>query len=258
MNKTSDRQYFGLRININSLITEEQILKFISRYQHYLICKEDGDKEVKNTHTHIIIWGDDQPVWDTEEKINATEFKDLLHKEIKGTRANGRWALEHKGKEFYKACKYLCKGHIGQKPNMIGNTDFNDLEIEAFWREWWTENLAVTQRLKADDSLRNIEVILKKYNPEYLQLTEELKDARFPLQGTKSYSEISAFWFFKIGDHYYDDIKTWDDRDIEKLLNGLMLQCSKQSFLKKKFVILKKFMPQEDYDEQYREVFGDN
>lgn len=219
--------YFAVRINISSSCPLETLKNYLSKYDHILGCLESTDKEVKNDHTHILIWGPQIEDADFEKT-----FVDELKIAIKGTRGNGRYAVNHAKKDYQtQACPYVCKGKIETLPNIFINTDFNDLEIENFWRTYWNVNLVTKTKKCEDDSMRNIERIWNK-NQELFKTTLEPKLASSSILEFQSL--IMNFWYNAVVEHYYDEFKVWEDNKVVGVINGLALRTDKEFFKMRK------------------------
>jgi len=215
--------YFGVRINISQSCPLETLTTYLSKYEHILGCFENADNEVRNDHTHILIWG---PIIE-QENFEKT-FVDELKFAIKGVRGNGRYAVNHKMLDFEtKACPYVCKGKIDTLPHIFINTDFNELEIENFWRTYWNVNLVARSKKCEDDSMRNIERIWRANEGAVVDLLENKVRHEGILH---AHSTIMNFWYDAVVDHYHEEFKVWEDNKVVGVINGLALRTDKDLF----------------------------
>lgn len=186
----------------------------MSRYRHSLVCKEDADEDVKNTHTHCLIWGDDMP-------SNEEDFAFLLKSKIGGCKGNGRFAICNTEKEFDRAVRYVCKGHKDTPPNIIVNTHaLTQAEILDAWARYWHDKVILKKKEHEDTSMRLMNRLWENNKTEFEGLCGVFKN-RY---------ELFKYWHGKVMDAYVKELKTYDDDKFMAHVNGLMLQSDPEGF----------------------------
>lgn len=216
-----NRKYFSFRINVggNSFpILIEEIINFCSVYKHCLVCLENKDETVKNDHVHCLVWG---------EEIIEAEWRARIKKEIAySTSSKNRFAWcdpDINGREFGRACMYICKGTRSQLPNVVVNTDFTEPEIHKLWISYWNENLTIMKKAQEDTSERQIPKLFKKHG-DFIR--EQL------LQVPLSQRQYINFKLCKkyVFQEYYEEQKAYDRNKFASVVMGLMLQTNRELF----------------------------
>lgn len=221
--KLSDKPYFSIRININTQTTLTMLTEFLKRWKFVYACFEHKDKDVKNDHTHIIIW--DKGCDEVEFEKN---FIKTMKAELKGTRSHGQFAVDHVKKSFERACLYLSKGTKEEEPTIFFNTYFTSPEISEMWLMFWRIHSTSIKKEQEDTSLRQIEVIKRNHWAECTELLTQLKDTRHT--SLETYAVIAEFWFDRVVSHFERDIKEWEDKKVAAIISGLMLQTLPKEF----------------------------
>lgn len=220
--KLSEKPYFGIRINVSKSVTLEMIKTFLGCWNFVYACFENADKEVANDHTHIIIWDKGCDSVDFEQN-----FVKKMKLELKGTKGNHRFAVNHKKETFEQGCLYLSKGKQEEMPHIIANTYFTSPEVEEMWLMYWKENARCIKNKLEDTSCRQIETILRNNKEELDAMLFIWKSENTQME---IYAKVAKFWFDKTLEHFRRDIKEWEDKRVASICSGLMLQTLPEQF----------------------------
>lgn len=230
----ANRDYFSIRININTQTTLKMVSEFIqNNYSNYLACFEnshtafDFEKAVKNDHTHILIWDDGAGSEDFE-----FNFIEKMKKNLPFTKSKGQFAESHKKGAFERAVRYICKGKKESPPEIYLNSgDFSEAEILEIWRLFWKESITNQKKADEDTSTRLIE-ILKNEHLEYIkQRVNHWRDNG--LDKLKIYAYVTKFWYDAVLDHFYEKVKKYNKKDFADIVQGLILQTLYTDFAKR-------------------------
>lgn len=208
-----NREYFSFRVNINKFIAEADIVSFFNRYPNALVCREDADEEVKNTHCHCLIWGSGMPT-------DVEMWREIACKAM-NCAGTGRHAICDNDKPFDNAVRYVCKGHKETPPTIIVNTTpLTQAEILDAWARYWHDKIVLVKKKHEDTSMRLMDRLWKDNQEEFVELCTVAKN-RY---------DIFKFWHAKVLDIYVKELKTYDDDKFMAHVNGLMLQSDPESF----------------------------
>ena len=158
--------YFSSRVNISSSVSRADVSNFLKLYPTHVCAFEGADKEVKNDHCHIVIWGEGAVDYLTEEyKLNWTT---RLKEKCPGAKGNGRFSTqnEHKG-SLQKALQYVCKGTVNTQPDIISFATITPQKIEECWLAYWGENLK-SQKKKQEDTSGHFNARLWNAKSEFI------------------------------------------------------------------------------------------
>lgn len=215
--------YASFRINITGgsfPITLEEVKNFCSVYEHCLMCFEPKDATVKNNHVHVIVWG---------EAIEESEWRQRLHSEIKYiSSSKNRFAWcdpDLKGRNFTRACQYLCKGSRDCVADIPLNTDFTQPEIDAFWLAYWGEQTRIVKNNQEDTSTR---MIPKLYQRHGLEVIRKMNESDVP--GRCARYCLFKLWYDICMHEWYVEEKPYDRNKFMAVVMGLILRTDEESF----------------------------
>jgi len=212
-----DRDYYSVRINISKSVPIAAVISFFEKYDNVLICFEHKDKDIKNDHCHVLIWGC---------ILNHEDFKSALESAIKGAKGNNRWAwCEYSTKNpFWSGVKYLCKGTQDSQPVIVLSKGITDIEHLVAYNEFWIHNMISSRKKAEDTSMRMVPRLLEMWqdSEEHIRIQQNKKSS-------KAY-ELFRFWRQMALDEWHKEKKGIDDDNLMKVVNGLCLQSDKQLY----------------------------
>lgn len=169
----------------------------------FLACREDADKEVARTHSHILFYTG-------SSSIGIKRALERFQKTHDVTGGNARSAGKNPG-DVEKAIKYICKGiDIKTQPNIICNS--LGVDIKRYHDQYWETNIECAQnKLKAE----------RKKKDTWTQSL--VKDFEWPMDEPPNMQNAyhRVFVLEHVLNWYGQDMKGFDEPILNKACNAI-------------------------------------